>query len=283
MEQFKEWMVSKGFSKYTIAQMIGDVKKFLKEYKEVNTRTVQQFVDKQVKAGKDSKTSYSKYLSMRKYAKFLGKTLGEVEYPKVIRNVSAINTMSLREFTDLSRWIRKIDVGFGFYHMRDKVIIILLMLGLRRSEMLSLEIDDFDFENERIKFIGKGKKGAFVPMMNQPKYLKSYLEIRDDLYGEMEPGNKSFLVYKYNKRYKPLRERELYKILHDLTQRAIGRKVNPHCFRHSIATLMLDGGTDLMVIKDTLRHESILTTQIYTHISKTKVKEALENVSPLFQ
>ena len=193
-----------------------------------------------------------------------------------------INTMSLREFTNLSKWIKEIDMGFGFYHMRDKVIIILLMLGLRRSEMLSLELDDFDFENERIKFMGKGKKGAFVPMMNQSKYLKGYLEIRNGLYREMEPGNRKFLVYKYNKRYKPLRERELYKILHDLTQRAIGRKVNPHCFRHSIATLMLDEGTDLMVIKDTLRHESILTTQIYTHVSKNKVKKALEDVNPLF-
>lgn len=282
MEQFKEWMVSKGSSKYTIAQMSADVKKFLKEHKEVNTRTVQQFIDEQVKAGKDSKTSYSKYLSMRKYAKFLGKTLGEIEYPKVKRNVSMINTMSLREFRDLSSWIKEIDIGFGFHHMRDKVIIILLMLGLRRSEMLSLEIDDFDFENERIKFMGKGKKGAFVPMMNQSKYLKGYLEIRDSLYREMEPGNKSFLVYKYNKCYKSLRERELYKILHDLTQRAIGRKINPHCFRHSIATLMLDEGKDIRIIQETLRHESILTTQIYTHVSKSKVKKALEDVNPLF-
>ena len=153
MERFKEWMVVKGSSKYTIAQMSADVKKFLKEHKEVNTRTVQQFVDEQVKAGKDSKTAYSKYLSMRKYAKFLGKTLGEVEYPKVRRNVSMINTMSLREFTDLSKWIKEINRGFGFHHMRDKVIIILLMLGLRRFEILDLQIDDFNFETEKIKFV----------------------------------------------------------------------------------------------------------------------------------
>lgn len=282
MEQFKEWLVSRGSSKYTIAQMSADVKRFLKEHKEVNTRTVQQFVDEQVKAGKDSKTAYSKFLSMRKYAKFLGKTLGEIEYPKPKRNVSVIKTMSLREFRNLSSWVKEINKEFGFYHMRDKVIIIFLMLGLRRSEMLSLQIDDFDFENERIKFVGKGREGAFVPMMNQSGYLKDYLEIRNNLYREMEPGNKSFLIYKYNKHYKSLKERELYKILHDLTQRTIGRKINPHCFRHSIATLMLDEGADIRIIQETLRHESILTTQIYTHVSKNKVKKALEDVNPLF-
>lgn len=282
MEKFKEWMTLKGASKYTIAQMSADIKKFLKEYREVNTRTVQGFVDSQTRAGKNAKTAYSKYLSMRKYATFLGKELGIIEYPKPKRDISVIDIMSVREFRNLSNWVKGISIGFGFYHMRDKVIIILLMLGLRRSEMLGLEVDDFDFENKRIKFVGKGKKGAFVPMMNQSKFLEGYLEIRNNLYREMEPGNKIFLVYKYNKHYKPLRERELYKILHDLTQRAIGRKVNPHCFRHSIATLMLDEGTDIRIIQETLRHESILTTQIYTHVSKGKVKKALEDVNPLF-
>jgi integrase/recombinase XerD len=281
MEKFKEWLISKGLSKHTIAQMSADAKKFLKEYQEVNTRTVQQFVDEQVSAGKDSKTAYSKYLSMRKYAKFLGKQLGEVEYPKVRRNVSVINTMSLREFTSLSRWIKEINADFGFHHMRDKVIIILLMLGLRRSEILGLHLDDFDFENEKIKFIGKGGKGAFAPMMNQAKHLKNYIEIRNRL-PKIPDENTSFLVRKYNDCYKPLKEREMYVILHDLTKRAIGRKVNPHCFRHSIATLMLDEGTDLETIRETLRHESILTTQIYTHVSKHKVKKALEDVNPLF-
>ena len=281
MEQFKEWLISKGSSKYTIAQMSADVKKFLKEHKEVNTGTVQKFVDKQVSAGKDSKTAYSKYLSMRKYAKFLGKTLGEVEYPKPKRNVSMINTMSLREFTSLSKWVRGIEKGLGFYHMRDKVIIILLKLGLRRGEMLSLKIDDFDFENERINFIGKGNKGAFVPMINNDsKDLQDYLELRNGL-PRIEEGNNFFLVREYNKCYKSLKEREMYDILYDLTKRTVGRKVNPHCFRHSIATLMLDEGTDLRTIQETLRHESIMTTEIYTHVSKGKVKKALEELNPL--
>jgi site-specific recombinase XerD len=75
----------------------------------------------------------------------------------------------------------------------------------------------------------------------------------------------------------------MYEILHDLTRRVIGREVNPHIFRHSIASLMLDEGIDLMTIRDTLRHESILTTQVYTHVSKGKVRKALEDINPLFK
>jgi len=281
MEQFKEWLALKGASKYTIAQMSADAKKFLREFDEVNTRTIQKFVNSQIKAGKDAKTAYSKFLSMRKYANFLGKEIGKIEYPKPRRNISVIQTMSVREFRKLSEWVRGIDSGFGFDHMRDKVIIILLMLGLRRSEILGLQIDDFDFENEKIKFVGKGGKGAFAPMMNQAKTLKDYIFIRKGL-PRIDEDNDYLLVREYNKRYKSLKEREMYQILHDLSERSIGRRVNPHMFRHSIATLMLDEGTDLETIRETLRHESILTTQIYTHVSKHKVKKALEDVSPLF-
>jgi site-specific recombinase XerD len=280
MDKFKEWMALKGASKYTINQMSADVKKFLKEHREVNTRTVQKFIDAQTKAGKDSKTAYSKFLSLRKYAKFLGRELGEVEYPAPKRNVGAIQTMSIREFRDLSSWIRNIDRTFGFDHMRDKVIIILLMLGLRRDEMLNLKIEDFDFENRKIKFIGKMKKGAFADMQNQADSLKDYLDLRLNL--PRLDDHESFLVREYNKRYKSLKAREMYELLYDLTGRVIGRKVNPHMFRHTIATLMLDENVDLMTIKDTLRHESILTTQIYTHVSKDRVKKALEEINPLF-
>ena len=109
MNKFKEWLVLKGASKYTINQMSADAKRFLREYRDVNTRAVQRFVDSQTEAGKDAKTAYSKFLSMRKYAKFIGRELGEIEYPKPKRNVSAIKTMSVREFRSLSNCVKEIN------------------------------------------------------------------------------------------------------------------------------------------------------------------------------
>ena len=281
MTEFKEWLALRGASKYTINQRSADVKKFLKEYREVNTHTVQKFIDAQTKAGKDSKTAYSKFLSMRSYAKFLGKELGNIDRPSPKRNVSVIKTMSIKEYNELSGWVRNIDKTFGYDHMRDKIIIVLLMLGFRRSEMLGIKVSDLDFTNERIGFVGKMKKGAFIPMANQADFLKDYIEVRSKLpnLGDHD----ALIVRKYNNQYQPLKEREMYEILHDLTRRVIGREVNPHVFRHTIATLMLDEKIDLMTIRDTLRHESILTTQVYTHVSKNRVRKALEDINPLFR
>ncbi|MHA1952484.1 MAG: tyrosine-type recombinase/integrase [Candidatus Heimdallarchaeaceae archaeon] len=276
IDKFKRWMRVKGLSSFTISQFSANVKKFLNEYGSLNSRAVQEFVDKQ--KGKDSKTIYSKYLSLKKYAEFAEYDLGNINYPKPRRNVNVIKTLSSRELLLLSNHIKSISKESGFRQMRDKVIMILLMLGLRRTEMLELRISDLDFENKRIGFVGKGNKGAFVPMMNQAGDIKNYTELRK----LKNPREDNLLIYKYNNCYKSLKARELYKLLGDFTEQVIGRKANPHSWRHSIGTLMLEEGMDIRIVQETLRHASILTTQIYTHVSKKNVEEALENINPLF-
>ena len=82
--------------------------------------------------------------------------------------------------------------------------------------------------------------------------------------------------------YKKIGYRELYKILYDFTNDLLGKKVNPHTFRHTLATILLDNHSDLRLVQEVLRHSSLLTTQIYTHVSTERIKNEVEKHHPIF-
>ena len=155
---------------------------------------------------------------------------------------------------------------------KSKLIISMLYsTGLRVSELVNLKREDINFEEK----IGKVKKGKgskdriFTISENLCKDLNYYLQKRKD--------NK----YIFSKD-KPLTTRNIQKIVKHLQSKAkINKKITPHTLRHSFATHLLEGGTDIRVIQSLLGHASLNTTQIYTHISTEqikKVKNPLDNL-----
>jgi len=285
MEKFKEYLNKITQSKFTISSIMSDIRIFLKEYNTITTANAQDFVFSQMTSGKDSKTVSRRFGSLKHYAKFNNVVLGDVKLPKTQRRVDKITVMSEKELQEIRKFIDSIDNTSSFELMRLKVVLILLSLGLRRTEITELCIENIDFSTGTISFVGKGGKGARISMYSRDQDIKSYIFKRNSL----NPTCTNLIVHKYGTsrrskefQYKEIAYRELYKILYEFTNDLLGKRVNPHTFRHTLATILLDNHSDLRLVQDVLRHTSIVTTQIYTHVSTERIKNEVEKHHPIF-
>jgi len=152
--------------------------------------------------------------------------------------------------------------------------------GLRVSELVGLKLTDVYIENGFIKVCGKGDKERLVPSGRDAfTYLKLYLaHIRPQI-----PVKKSAVNYVFlNRRGSPLSRVMVFIICKDLAQKAgIQKTISPHTFRHSFATHLIEGGADLRAVQEMLGHESILTTEIYTHLDRAYLSQMVRDFHPL--
>lgn len=164
--------------------------------------------------------------------------------------------------------------------MRNKAIIETLYgCGLRVSELTSLKISNLYFDVDFIKVTGKGNKERLVPIGKEAiKYIKIYMdEVRGHqvIYSDYE----DFLFL--NRRGKPLTRVMIFTIIKQLVEKAgLNKKVSPHTFRHSFATHLVEGGADLRAVQEMLGHVSITTTEIYTHLDSSYLKDTLLTFHP---
>ncbi|NMA02604.1 MAG: tyrosine recombinase XerC [Clostridia bacterium] len=163
--------------------------------------------------------------------------------------------------------------------IRDKAIFeTLYSTGLRVSELTSLRMDSINFSNKYIRVIGKGDKERIVPIGSKAiKALMEYFSIRSTLNRDGRIEDTVFL----NNKGGPLTSRGIRYILDKYIKKSsLKLKVTPHVFRHSFATHLLNNGADLRVVQELLGHSSISTTQIYTHVSQTRLQQVYKNTHP---
>lgn len=163
---------------------------------------------------------------------------------------------------------------------RNKAIIeTLYSCGLRVSELTGLMISNIYFDEEFIRVVGKGNKERLIPIGSDAlKYIKIYLEqVR-----RLQPIAKDASdVLFLNRRGRPLSRVMIFLIIKELAQKAgITKTVSPHTFRHSFATHLVEAGADLRAVQEMLGHESITTTEIYTHLDKDYIRETLNRYHP---
>lgn len=162
--------------------------------------------------------------------------------------------------------------------IRNRAMLELLYgSGLRISELLNLKLSDLHINMGFINILGKGNKERIVPIGAECAYhLKKYLDSSRP-YLKKIPGEILF----FNSRGSEISRVGFYKVLKKITFKAgIMKDVSPHTLRHSFASHLLDNGVDLRVVQELLGHEDISTTQIYTHISKNKLKQVYEDFHP---
>lgn len=166
----------------------------------------------------------------------------------------------------------------GVLGCRDRAILeMLYAAGLRVSELTNLSLGDLDFTVGYVKVLGKGAKERIVPVGRQAiAALKHYLErSRPILIKEKE--NAIFL----NRNGTRLSSRSVRRIVDKyIKQVSIERAITPHSLRHSFATHLLNAGADLRTVQELLGHVSISTTQIYTHVTKEKMKSVYDQTHP---
>ena len=158
---------------------------------------------------------------------------------------------------------------------RNKAIIeTLFSCGLRVSELVNLKLSNLFLDDEFIKVEGKGSKERLVPISEKAIHeLQLYFMDRNLLPIPLEYQD---FVFVSHRRKKPLTRVMVFLMIKDLVEKAgIQKTVSPHTFRHSFATSLLEGGANLRAIQAMLGHESIATTQIYTHIDTTHLREEI--------
>jgi integrase/recombinase XerD len=166
---------------------------------------------------------------------------------------------------------------------RNKAILeIMYSCGLRVSEVVNLKLSCLYFDVGFIRVTGKGDKERLVPVGSDAiKYTRLYKEhIR--VHQPVQPGSEDIVFL--NKRGKGLSRVMIFYIIKDLAKKAgITKSISPHTFRHSFATHLVEGGADLRAVQEMLGHESITTTEIYTHLDRDYLRDTLQRFHPAFR
>lgn len=197
-----------------------------------------------------------------------------LEAPKLGRKLP--DTLSYHE---ISQILESIELGLPEGHRNRAMLEILYCSGLRVSELTELKIGNVYADIGFLRVIGKGNKERLVPVGRDAlKYLKIYLE-NFRVHLNIAKGHEEYVFL--NRRGKKLTRVMVFLIIKKQVE-AIGLKknVSPHTFRHSFATHLIEGGADLRAVQEMLGHESITTTEIYTHLDRDYLRQVLNEFHP---
>jgi len=190
-----------------------------------------------------------------------------IESPKIGLKLPEVLSIS-----EIDRIIEEIDLSKPEGHRNKAIIETLYGCGLRVSELVNLRLTDIHYEEGYVVVTGKGNKQRLVPVGGKAlKEIDYYKADRNRL-----PVIKDQNVLFLNRRGGRLTRAMIFTIIKDLASKAgIRKNISPHTFRHSFATHMIEAGADLRAVQEMLGHESILTTEIYTHIDRSFLRDTL--------
>lgn len=197
-----------------------------------------------------------------------------LESPKIGRKLPDI--LSMEEIDTL---IESVDVSKPEGQRNKAMLETLYSCGLRVSELVNLKITNLFFDQGFIKVEGKGGKERLVPVSGRAvDEINHYLaEYRKMLNVHKDSENVLFL----NRRGRKLSRVMIFTIIKNLSEKVgLGKKISPHTFRHSFATHLINGGADLRAVQEMLGHESILTTEIYTHLDSDYLRSTIKQFHP---
>ncbi|MFT4698431.1 MAG: integrase/recombinase XerD [Flavobacteriaceae bacterium] len=281
--------IERGLSENSISNYTFDIKKLQKwlEKNDINESaiiisetTLKEFVysiAKEVNPRSQSRIisglkGFFNYLVFEEYR--VTNPMELIESPKLGRKLPDV--LSLEEIDAISA---SIDLSTPQGERNRAIIETLYGCGLRVSELIHLKISDLFFDEGFIKVTGKGNKQRFIPIGDLTiKYITIYKnELRN--HQVIQPLAKDTLFL--NRRGKGLTRAMIFHIVKELVQKnGIKKNISPHTFRHSFATHLLENGADLRAIQQMLGHESITTTEIYTHIDTTHLTEIMNQFHP---
>ena len=199
--------------------------------------------------------------------------ISNIEAPKLERKLPEVLTED-----EINQLIKSVDLNHVFGQRNKTIIEVLYGTGIRVSELVNLQLSNIFFKESILKVNGKGDKERFVPLGKiASTEIKTYINIRD----KMKIDSKNTDILFINRYGRKLTRSMIFKIITDVS-RSIGleKKISPHTLRHSFATHLLKNGADLRTIQLILGHESITTTEIYTHLDTFHLEEVLKKYHP---
>ncbi len=199
--------------------------------------------------------------------------LNDIESPKIENKLPEVLTED-----EIKRLISSVKIDSEFGQRNKAIIEVLYGTGIRVSELTELKISNIFFNENIIKVTGKGNRERYVPLGKIASIeIKKYLNAREKLKIDSKFSDILFL----NRYGRQLTRSMIFKVINDSSKNAgIDKKISPHTLRHSYATHLLKNGADLRTIQLILGHESITTTEIYTHLDTFHLEEVLKKYHP---
>lgn len=289
IDDFKYYLkVERSLSENSILAYIRDVTK-LRSFTEsknicetnVTKDNIVEFINQIKKDGISARSQARIISSLKSFYKFLAiedlidvNPIELIESPKI--GLKLPDTLSLIEIDQL---ISAIDLSSKHGERNRAIIEMLYSCGLRVSELINLKLSNVNFKNSYIKVIGKGNKERLAPIGTKAlKYLDIYInEIRN--HQSIEHGNEDYVFI--NNRGTKLSRVMIFLIIQKLKKKiGLSKKIGPHTFRHSFATHLIEGGANLRAVQEMLGHESITTTEIYTHLDSDYLRSNIIEFHP---
>lgn len=247
----------------------------------IKDRHIRRLIQVLSELGLNSASLARNLSSIRSFHKFLtsedvvkNDPTEHVEGPKLRRHLPSVLT-----FTEIENIFTAVSVNTSI-GLRDRAMLELLYAsGLRISELLNLPVREIYFKEGFVRVIGKGSKERLVPAAARAlDWVSQYLDRARPVLDRFQRSNGVTFL---NARGTGLSRMGFWKILHAYVNAAgIRKEVHPHTFRHSFATHLLEGGADLRAVQEMLGHADISTTQIYTHLDRSYLKQVYQQFHP---
>lgn len=250
---------------------------------EVDNVTIRLFLGDLIENGLTKKIVVRKLAAVRSFYKYLLKH-------KLVSNNPTTNIVTpkvpkkLPSFLDEASMAKMMELPdtTGIEGLRDRALLeILYSTGIRMNELIQLSLNNIDWANETIKVIGKGNKTRIIPFGRKAKAaLKTYLEQRQEIFSNKTKSDFKQYVFLSNRGLQ-LYPKGVYNIVsYYINLVSDVEKKSPHVIRHTFATHLLNRGADLRAVKELLGHESLSTTQIYTHVTADRLKRIYKQAHP---
>ena len=289
IEAFLDYLrLERNYSERTIVSYGTDLREF-EEYLEeteaeldftkVHADHVRNWISGLMDKGRTATSVNRKLSSLRSFYRFLLKKELVVVNP-MLKIVGPKKEKPLPSFVrekDMDRLLDELSFGEGFEGCRDRVILeVFYAAGVRLSELIGLNEADVDFSARLIKVTGKRNKQRLIPFGNElMEELLIYNKVRTETF---PGGTEAFFVRKNGERMYPVQVYRLVK--RNLSKVVTLKRRSPHVLRHTFATAMLNGNAELRAVQELLGHESLATTEIYTHATFEELKKVYEQAHP---
>ncbi len=247
---------------------------------QITSETVQKFIYESAKEV-SARTQARRISGLRRFFDFLifekyrdSNPTDLIEAPKLGRKLPDVLTVE-----EIELILDQIDLGQPLGHRNRAIFETLYGCGMRVSEITQLTLSNLMFKEELIRITGKGNKQRLVPM---GKYAKKYLSIyinENRVFQKKDFKYRDFVFL--NQNGKAMTRQMIFTIIKSLAEKAnLKKAISPHSFRHSFATHLLENGADLRTIQLLLGHESITTTEVYTHLDTQHLRKVVEKFHP---
>jgi len=249
------------------------------DFTKVHSDNIRNWVVSLMDEGRAATSVNRKLSALRSFYRFLLKKK-EIKVNPTLKIVGPKKKKPLPSFVrekDMDKLLDEISFDEGFEGCRDRLILeMFYTTGMRLSELIGLDDADVDVSARLVKVTGKRNKQRLIPFGNElAEDLLIYIKVRNET---LPHGAKAFFVLKDGKRMYPM---AVYRIVRRSLSKVVTlKKKSPHVLRHTFATAMLNDDAELRSVQELLGHESLVTTEVYTHTTFEELKKVYEQAHP---